>query len=127
MREFARAVRNGASIGRRLFLLVACQAAIAVILVVTALRTIFAIADDYRHMYDFQFKSIYVVRQAIEKAAGLQSGFKSAELDAFYEDYRTKWEVASGNTPDAIRFRKDLSDTAESALPAQESAGSSRA
>ena len=121
MRELARAVRDGASVGRRLFLLVVCQAAIAVVLVLTALHTIFAIADDYRHMYDFQFKSIYVVRQAIEKAVDLQSGFESADLDAFYKDYRTQWEVASGNTPDAIRFRKDLSDAAESALSAQES------
>src|SRR5262249_13784074 len=84
MRELARTARNGASVGRRLFLLVGCQTAIAAILVLTALRTIFAIADDYRHMYEFQFKSVYAVRKAVEKAVGLQSGFQSDELEAFY-------------------------------------------
>jgi signal transduction histidine kinase len=121
MRGLARAVRERASVGRRLFLLVGCQTAIAAILVLTALHTIFAVADDYRHMYDFQFKSIYVVRQAMEKAVGLQSGFQSPELDAFYQDYRINWQVASGNTPDAVRFRKGLSQAAESTLLAQES------
>jgi signal transduction histidine kinase len=121
MRELARAVRDGASVGRRLFLLVGCQTAIAAILALIALRTIFAIADDYRHMYEFQFKSIYAVRQAIEKAVALQSGFPSAELDTFYRDYRANWEVASGSTPDAIRFRKDLSRAGEAGLLGHES------
>src|SRR5262249_43757674 len=70
---------------------------------------------------DFQFKSIYAVRQAMEKTVGLQSGFQSPELDAFYQDYRINWQVASGNTPDAVRFRNRLSRAAESTLLAQES------
>jgi len=78
-------------------------------------------ATDYRHMYEFQLQSIYALRKAIEEAAGLADGTRSAPLEAFYRRYRTDWEVASGSTVDAIRFRNDLSEAGESMLPRQES------
>jgi len=78
-------------------------------------------ANDYRHMYEFQFKSIYSVRKAMEEAAGLEDGARSGMLDTFYQRYRAKWEVASGSTVDAVRFREDLSRAGENTLPRQES------
>jgi hypothetical protein len=47
-------------------------------------------ANDYRHMYEFQFKSIYSVRKAMEEAAGLEDGARSGMLDTFYQRYRRK-------------------------------------
>src|SRR5215510_1146621 len=103
-------MKVGVSVGRRLRLLVACQTAIAITLVVAGVRTISRMATDYRHMYEFQFQSIYALRKAIEEAVGLADGARSAPLEAFYRRYRTEWEVASGSTVDAIRFRNDLSE-----------------
>ncbi len=75
---------------------------------------------DYRHLHEFQLQSIYAVRKAMEHAAGLTSGSRYDELNDFYRQYRTRWEVASGLTSDAIRFRKDLLKAGETALPQQE-------
>jgi signal transduction histidine kinase len=97
-----------ASVGRRLFLLVACQTAIALALVFVGVRTISRSAADYRHMYDFQFKSVAAIGEVMQKAAELKPGSKSAALNIFYHQYRTDWETATGTTPDAIQFRDDL-------------------
>src|SRR5690242_9151759 len=109
-----------ASVGYRLFLLVACQTAIAAILVAIALRATSTMADDYRHMYEFQLQSIYAIHRATEAAANLQPGGWSPALETFYHRYRTKWAVASGNTADAIRVRNHLLAVGESALTSRE-------
>src|SRR6185503_15048999 len=110
-------MKVGVSVGHRLRLLVACQTAIAITLVVAGVRTISRMATDYRHMYEVQIQSIYALRKAIEEAAGLVDGTRSAPLEDFYRRYRTNWEVASGSTVDSIRFRSDLSRAGESMLP----------
>jgi hypothetical protein len=99
------------SVGRRLFFLVAIQTAIAFLLVVVAVRTISRIAADYRHMYEFQFKSVAAIGRAMAQAETLNPGFRSAKLDDFYRRYREEWETASGTSPDAILFRKSLSES----------------
>src|SRR5262245_62473946 len=96
------------SVGRRLFVLVAIQAAIALLLVAVAVRTIAGFAADYRHMYYSQFKSVAAIAQAMAEAETLQTGFESAGLDNFYRRYRAEWETASDHDSDAIRFQKDL-------------------
>jgi len=102
-------VNSGKSVGRRLFFLVAIEAAIGLLLVAVAVRTTDRIADDYRHMYDFQFTSVAAIGQAMAEAENLNDGFRSPELSEFYRRYRRDWETASGSSPDAIRFREDLS------------------
>src|SRR6267143_1101661 len=108
------------SVGHRLFLLVACQTAIALVLVLIAVRVITRISDNYRHMYNFQFKSVAAIGLALEEAVTLQPGSRSAGLDEFYRRYRMEWETATGTTPDAIRFRKDLLDAGMLDLPRHE-------
>ena len=61
------------SVGRRLFLLVAMQTAIAAVLVVTAMRYLSEIADDTQYMYRFQLLSIADLGQAQRHAAILQT------------------------------------------------------
>jgi signal transduction histidine kinase len=99
-----------ASVGHRLFFLVICQTAIAVLLVLLAHRAIAGAAADYSHMLDFQIKSIADIRSAMDRARTLEDGVPSLDLQAFYTRYRTEWETASGTTPDAIHFRNDLED-----------------
>jgi signal transduction histidine kinase len=97
-----------ASVGRRLFLLVACQTAIALVLVFVGVRMISRAAADYRHMYHFQFESVAAIGKVMQQAAELKPGSKSAALEIFYHRYRTDWETATGTTPDAIQFRDEL-------------------
>jgi signal transduction histidine kinase len=113
-------VRYSKSVSYRLFLLVACQTAIAALLVGIALRKTAVMAADYRYMYEFQLQSIYAIHRAINEAERLPQGFRSPQLEEFYHRYRTEWEVATGTTPDAIRFRKDLLSAAQFTLPRQE-------
>jgi signal transduction histidine kinase len=107
-------------VGYRLFLLVGCQTVIAAILVLTASGALSLMADDYRHMYEFQLQSISAIRRAMEKAESARDSFPTSELEPFYKDYRTRWEVASGNTYDAIRFRKDLVELQQTGLASRE-------
>ncbi len=109
------------SVGHRLFLLVACQTAIAALLVLTAMRATSQLRSHYRHMYDFQLRSIAATADAMKEAATLETGARSAKLEAFYRRYKADWETASGTTPDAIRFRKDLMDAGESDMARLES------
>jgi signal transduction histidine kinase len=113
-------VSAGVSVSRRLFFLVACQTVIAALLVLLGLQAIAGLGADYRHMYEFQLQSIYDIRKAIEEARSLEAGSRSSQLDAFYQRYRSKWEIASGSTPDAVRFRQDLQDMGEQTLQRQE-------
>src|SRR5262245_58110798 len=61
------------SVGRRLFLLVALQTAIAVLLVITAWRYLSEIAADTEYMYRFQLLTIADLGQAHRHAAMLQT------------------------------------------------------
>jgi signal transduction histidine kinase len=97
------------------------QTVIAVFLVVAALYAIRGIADNSRSMYQFQLRSIADIGFAIEEAASMQEGSRSAALDDFYHRYRTQWETASGTSPDAIRFRNNLVREGESYLIEKES------
>jgi signal transduction histidine kinase len=96
------------SVGRSLFLLVATQTAIAFLLVLVAVRTMEKVQSDYRHMYEYQFKSIGAIGYAMAEAEALKPGEVSPALESFYWRYRKDWEAATGATDDAIRFRKDL-------------------
>src|SRR5262245_25842956 len=97
-----------------------------------------AVAADARYLYQFQFLGVGEIGKAMEIAARLQSflatesfGVHSgkpvsipnviSQLEAFYTRYRTEWETANGNTPDAIRFRKDLLGTGDTDLLEKES------
>jgi signal transduction histidine kinase len=123
-------VKHQISVGHRLIWLVAFQTVIAALLVFTALRTLSADAADARYMYQFQYLSVGEIGKAMEAAARLQSFFATesfgirydmplavsdviAELETFDKRYRTEWETVDGTTPDAIRFRKDLSTTGD--------------
>jgi signal transduction histidine kinase len=106
-----------ASVGRRLFLLVTIQTAIALLLVVVAVRTMSRLASDYRHMYEFQFASVAAIGHAMGEATSLKSGGRSPILDDFYRRYREDWETAAGSTSDAIAFRQDLTQAGASDLP----------
>ena len=90
-----------ASVGRRLFVLVACQTMIALVLVLMGVHAISRAADDYRHMYNFQFKPVVAIGEAMGEAGTLRPGAKSRALDSFDQRYRTEWEKAAGTTPDA--------------------------
>src|SRR5215470_3772302 len=97
-----------ASVGRRLILLVACQTAIALVLVFVSVWTISRLAADDRHMYHFQFKSVAALGEVMREAAELKPGWRSPALEDFYHRYRTEWETATGTTPDAIQFRDEV-------------------
>jgi len=103
-------MKSGASVGRRLFLLVAIQTAISLLLVLVAVRRISDISSDYHRMYDFQFESVVGIGEAVAEASTLKEGDRSARLEDFYKRYRSEWETASGTTPDAIHFRKELAE-----------------
>jgi signal transduction histidine kinase len=114
------------SVGRRLFLLVAIQTAIAVLLVATAMNYLSRIAADNQYMYRFQVLSIADLGHAHRYAATLQTltrpdaaqlGYRAPpaviadlvqKLQDFYERYRTQWQTAEGTGSDAIRFRRTL-------------------
>jgi len=114
------------SVGRRLFLLVALQTAIAVLLVATALNYLSEIADDTQYMYRFQLLSVADLGQAHRHAAMLQTltrpdaaklGYQAPpamianlvqELGGFDHRYRTKWQTAEGTSSDAVRFRGEI-------------------
>jgi signal transduction histidine kinase len=113
-------MKRRASVGGRLALLLACQTALAALLVLLALRSIYGIASDARHMYEFQLRSIADIGDALETAATLPEGQRSDTLDGFYERYRREWETAGGTSPNAIRFRADLARAGEVQLPALE-------
>jgi signal transduction histidine kinase len=131
-------VKHQISVGHRLILLVAFQTAIAALLLFTALSAMSAVATDARYMYQFQFLSVGEIGKAMEIAARLQSFFATesfgvhpgkpvlipsvvSQLEAFYKRYRAEWETAKGNTPDAIRFRKDLLGTGDTDFLEKES------
>jgi signal transduction histidine kinase len=114
------------SVGRRLFLLVAIQTAIAVLLVATAMNYLSRIAGDNQYMYRFQVLSLADLGHAHRYAAMLQTltrpdaaqlGYRAPpaviadllqKLEDFYERYRTQWQTAEGTGSDAIRFRRTL-------------------
>jgi signal transduction histidine kinase len=114
------------SVGRRLFLLVAIQTAIAVLLVATAMNYVSRIAADNQYMYQFQVLSIADLGRAHRYAAMLQTltrpdaaqleyrappaaiGDLVQELEDSYERYRTQWQTAEGTRSDAVRFRRTL-------------------
>jgi Osmosensitive K+ channel histidine kinase len=122
------------SVGRRLFLLVAMQTAIAAVLVVTAMRYLSEIADDTQYMYRFQLLSIADLGQAQRHAAILQTltrpdaaqlGYAAPpalianlvqELGGFDQRYRTQWQTAEGTSRDAVRFRSEILDLGMSDL-----------
>jgi signal transduction histidine kinase len=89
---------------------------IALVLVVFGIQTISRATADYRHMYNFQFKSVAAIGDVMQEAATLKTGSKSSALDAFYHRYRAEWETASGTTPDAVQFRKELLDAGATTL-----------
>jgi signal transduction histidine kinase len=99
-----------------LFLLVGCQTAIAVLLVLTAVRATSTIAGHYRHMYDFQAQALAAIAAALQQATMMGPQSDMSGLQAFYERYREDWETASSTTPDAIRFRRDLETAKEWSL-----------
>src|SRR5262245_10725484 len=114
------------SVGRRLFLLVALQTTIAVLLVTTALRYLSEIKDDSQYMYRFQLLSVADLGQAHRHASMLQTltrpdaaklGYHAPpgavadlvqELESFAHRYRTQWETAEGTSSDAVRFRREV-------------------
>ena len=96
------------SVGYRLSLLVAIQTAVALLLVLVSVRTLAIISADYRHMYNFQFRSVAALGRANLEANRLKPHERSAALDTFYWRYRKEWETASGTSEAAIQFRKDL-------------------
>jgi signal transduction histidine kinase len=122
------------SVGRRLFLLVALQTAIAVLLVVTAWRYLSRIAADTQHMYRFQLLSIADLGQAHRHAAMLQTltrpdaaklGYQAppgvianlvTELEGFDHRYRAQWQTAEGTSSDAVRFRSEVLEAGRSDL-----------
>jgi signal transduction histidine kinase len=118
---YSYSVNRGTSVGRRLFLLVSCQTAIALVLVLFSVHALSTVSADYHHMYNFQFKSVAAIGLAMEEAASLKPGQQSARLDNFYRRYRTEWETAAGTTVDAIQFRKDLKDAGLHDLAQEES------
>src|SRR5690349_23704894 len=92
-----------------------------------------AVAADARYMYQFQYLGMQEIGKATEVAARLQSFFATrsfgshaeppipisdviAKLETFYKRYRQEWETANGNTPDAIRFRRDLFGSGDTSL-----------
>lgn len=108
------------SVNHRLYILVGCQTVLAGLLVLTAWHAISAVAEDYRSLSDFRLKAIYAVRQAMDTAAAPDPGTHLDQLNEFYRRYRTDWEISSGSTAEAIRFRKDLTSAGETNLPRQE-------
>jgi len=101
-------MNSSTSVGCRFRLLVGCQVAIVVVLMVLADWTISRASADYRHMYEFQFKPVVAIGEAINEASVLRNGSQSTLLEAFYRRYRNEWQTASGVSADAIQFRKDL-------------------
>src|SRR5690242_614220 len=104
-------MNSRSSVGRRLFVLIIVQTATACLLVLLAMRAISALSDAYVRMYTFQLQGVAAIGEAIAETSTLKPGSRSAALDDFYHRYRSEWEVASGNTPDAIEFRKALGDS----------------
>ena len=114
------------SVGHRLFLLVALQTAIAVLLVTTAVTSLSRIAADTQHMYRSKVLSIADLGHAHRHAAMLQTltrpdaaklGYLAPpgaiadlvqELEGFQHRYRTQWQTAEGASSDAMRFRHDV-------------------
>jgi hypothetical protein len=114
------------SVGRRLFLLVALQTAIARLLVITAMKYVAEISADSQYMYRFQLLSIADLGKAQEEAAMLQTlaqpdasrlGYGAPltmiaglvrQLGDFINRYRTQWETAEGTSSDASNFRHEL-------------------
>jgi signal transduction histidine kinase len=114
------------SVGHRLFLLVALQTLIAVLLVTTAMKYLSEIAADTQYMYRFKVLSIADLGQAHRHAAMLQTltrpdaaklGYRAPpgviadlvqELEDFDHRYRTQWQTAEGTSSDAITFRRDV-------------------
>src|SRR5262245_33949088 len=122
------------SVGRRLFLLVALQTAIAVLLVATAMKYLANIADDTQYMYRFQLLSVADLGQAHRHAAILETltrpdaaklGYQAPlgviaglvqKLEGFDQRYRTQWQTAEGTSSDAVDFRSEVLDLGMSDL-----------
>lgn len=114
------------SVGHRLFVLVALQTTIAVLLVATAIKYLSRIAADTQHMYQSKVLSIADLGHANRHAAMLQTltrpdaaklGYQAPpaviadlvqELESFDDRYRTRWQTADGTSSDTIRFRQDV-------------------
>ncbi len=114
------------SVGHRLFLLVALQTAIAVLLVTVALKSLSRIAADTQHMYRSKVLAIADLGHAHRHAAMLQTltrpdaaklGYQPQpgvitdlvkDLEGFQHRYRDQWQTAEGAGRDTGRFRRDL-------------------
>jgi signal transduction histidine kinase len=114
------------SVGRRLFLLVALQTAIATLLVLTAMKYLAEISDESQYMYRFQLSSIADLGKAQEDAAMLQTltrpdasrlGYRAPptmipqlirQLRDFEYRYRTHWETAEDGSGEVKNFRREL-------------------
>ena len=114
------------SVGHRLFVLVALQTTIAVLLVATAMKYLSRIAADTQHMYQSKVLSIADLGHAHRHAALLQTltrpdaaklGYQAPpaeiadlvqQLESFDDRYRNQWQTAEGTSSDAIRFRGDI-------------------
>ncbi len=122
------------SVGKRLFLLVAFQTAIAALLVITATRYLSQIAADTQYMYGFQLMSIAELGRVQEQAAMLQTitrpeasrlGYRAPpaaverlvrHLLDFEDHYRTQWQTAEGTSSEAKNFRRELEELGKSDL-----------
>ena len=122
------------SVGRRLFLLVAFQTAIAALLVITAATYSSKIAADTQYMYRFQLLSIADLGRVQENAAMLQTitrpdaaglGYRAPpaaiarlvrSLLDFENRYRAQWQTAEGTSRDATNFRRELEGLGRSDL-----------
>ena len=114
------------SVGHRLFLLVALQTTIAVLLVTTAMKYLSEITADTQYMYRSKVLSIADLGQAHRHAAILQTltrpdaaklGYQTPpgvitdlvhELEDFDHRYRTQWQTAEGANRDAMKFRSEV-------------------
>ena len=112
--------------GRRLFLLVALQTAIATLLVLTAMKYLGEISAASQYMYQFQLLSLADLGKAQEEAATLQSltrpdasslGYRAPPtmiaqfiryLREFDHRYRTQFETVDGTSREATIFRARL-------------------
>jgi len=108
-------------VGWGLMILVTLQAIATAAIVFMALRAIKDIAADTERMYTLQLESIAAIGGAMREAAKLTDGSSSPVIDDFLERYRSDWEIVSGTSAEAVRFRNDLRRAGESDLSARES------
>src|SRR5262245_41179174 len=108
-------------VGWGLIILVTLHAIATAAIVFIALRAIKDIAAGTERMYTLQLESIAAIGEAMREAATLTDGSSSPVIDDFLERYRSDWEIVSGTSAEAVRFRNDLRRAGESDLSARES------